>query len=330
LQPFVVSLGDPAGVGPEITARAWERRREANLPPFFAVGDTASLRAVWDGPIRAIDSADTAGSAFDDALPVWHVEDSGPLTPGQPTPEGAHCALHSLELGVGLARSGEVQGLITAPVSKDQLYRVGFTHPGQTEFIADRCGVGRSNAIMLLAGSGLKVVPITVHMPLRDVADTLTADLIVAKAQATAKGMLRSFGIERPRMAIAGFNPHAGEAGALGREEIETIIPAIERLRDEGFDVTGPHSPDAMFTADARALYDVALCMYHDQALIPLKALYFDEGVNLTIGLPIVRTSPDHGTAFAIAGQGKASPGPMIAAIAMAADIARNRGECDA
>ncbi len=330
MQPFVVSLGDPAGVGPEVTARAWAARHDAALPPFFAVGDIASVRAVWDGPIAEIDGADQAHGAFGDALPIWHVEDSGELAPGTPTTEGAHCALHALELGVGLARSGGVAGLITAPVSKDQLYRVGFSHPGQTEFIADRCGVSLSNAIMMLAGPTLRVVPITGHMPLRDVAATLSVELIVARAQAAAKGITRCFGIAAPRLAMAGFNPHAGEAGALGREEIDVIIPAIEQLRAEGLDVTGPHSPDAMFTDDARAGYDAALCMYHDQALIPLKALHFDAGVNLTLGLPIVRTSPDHGTAFDIAGSGKASPGPMIAAIQMAASIAQCRADCSA
>lgn len=325
VQPFVISLGDPAGVGPEVTAGAWEARCTADLPPFVAVGDIASIRAVWDGPIAQVDSAEAAVPLFESALPVWHIEDCGGITPGEPTLEGAQCALHSLELGVGVARSGQAEGLITAPVCKDQLYKVGFTHAGQTEFIADRCGVSRTNAVMMLAGPGLRVVPITVHVPLREVPGLLTIELVVARAQAAARGMARSFGIERPHLALAGFNPHAGENGAIGSEEIDILIPAIERLREEGFDVSGPHSPDALFTPAARATYDAALCCYHDQALIPLKALYFDEGVNLTLGLPIVRTSPDHGTAFNIAGQGKASAGPMIAAIRMAEQIARTR-----
>ncbi|MFM6853826.1 MAG: 4-hydroxythreonine-4-phosphate dehydrogenase PdxA [Sphingopyxis sp.] len=325
MQPFVVSLGDPAGVGPEVTARAWEARDRLNLPPFMAVGDAASIRATWAGPIALIDGASQCAAAFPDALPVWHIEDSGPLTPGQPTIEGAHCALHSLELGVGLARSEEAAALITAPVCKDQLYSVGFTHAGQTEFIADRCGVSRTNAVMVLAGPGLRVVPITVHVPFRDVPDLLTQDLIVVRAQAAARGLARSFGIANPRLALAGLNPHAGENGALGSEEQEILIPAIARLREEGMMITGPHSPDAMFTPDMRAQYDAALCLYHDQALIPLKALYFDEGVNLTLGLPIVRTSPDHGTAFNIAGTGMASPGPMISAIQMAQTICQTR-----
>jgi 4-hydroxythreonine-4-phosphate dehydrogenase len=325
VQPFVVSLGDPAGVGPEITAGAWQARQTANLPPFVAVGDIESIRRIWDGPIAQVDSAEAAVPLFSEALPVWHIEDSGGVSPGSPTLEGAHCALHSLELGIGVARSGQAEGLITAPVCKDQLYKVGFTHAGQTEFIADRCGVSRTNAVMMLAGPGLKVVPITVHVPLAEVSGLLTIDLVVARAQATARGIARSFGIEQPRLALAGFNPHAGENGAIGSEEIDVLIPALERLREEGLNISGPHSPDALFTPAARETYDAALCCYHDQALIPLKALYFDEGVNLTLGLPIVRTSPDHGTAFNIAGQGKASAGPMIAAIKMAEQIARTR-----
>lgn len=327
--PIVITLGDPAGVGPEIVGRAWQDRRNRGLSPFFAVGDAASIRRVWDGPIAAIDHADQAAEHFDSALPVWHVEDSGPLTPGVPTIEGAHCALHSLELGVGLARSNEVAALVTGPICKDQLYRVGFTHAGQTEFIADRCGVSRTNAVMMLAGPGLKVVPITVHVPLRDVPGLLCEELIVARAQAAARGLARSFGIAHPRLALAGLNPHAGENGSIGTEELEILIPALARLAEEGLTVTGPHSPDALFTPAMRATYDAALCLYHDQALIPLKALHFDEGVNVTLGLPIVRTSPDHGTAFDIAGRGIASPGPMIAALQMAADIARHRATND-
>ncbi len=329
MQPIVIPLGDPAGVGPETVGRAWQERQTSGLATFFAVGDIASIRAVWNGPIAEIDHADQAAQHFNTALPVWHLEDSGPLTPGEPTLEGAQCALHALELGVGLARSDQVSALVTAPVSKDQLYKVGFTHAGQTEFIADRCGVSRTNAVMMLAGPGLKVVPITVHVPLRDVPGLLCVELIVARAQAAARGLAKSFGIDNPRLALAGLNPHAGENGAIGSEEQEILIPAIARLAEEGLIVTGPHSPDAMFTPDMRAQYDAALCLYHDQALIPLKALYFDEGVNITLGLPIVRTSPDHGTAFNIAGQGIASAGPMIAALKMAADIARHRAAND-
>jgi 4-hydroxythreonine-4-phosphate dehydrogenase len=200
---------------------------------------------------------------------------------------------------------------------------MGFTHAGQTEFVAERCGVSGELVAMMLVGPSLKTVPVTVHVPLRDVADVLTVDRIAAKAKATARGLQRQFGIERPRIAVAGLNPHAGEDGALGREEIDVIIPAIEQLRDEGLDVTGPYPADAMFHERRRAEYDAALCMYHDQALVPLKTLHFDEGVNMTLGLPIVRTSPDHGTAFAIAGKDQADPGAMIAALKTAAACAR-------
>lgn len=325
MQPVGISLGDPAGVGPEVVAGCYKQKRVHPTTPYFAVGDIASLEAVFNGPIRRIESAAEAAAIFDDALPVWHVEDSGPLTHGQPTLEGAHCALHSLELGVGLARSGEISALVTGPICKDQMYKVGFTHAGQTEFIADRCGVSRTNAVMMLAGPSLKVVPITVHVPLRDVPELLTQELIVARAQAATRGYAKAFGVCTPRIALAGFNPHAGENGAIGREEIEILQPAVAQLQAEGLNIFGPVSPDALFTPRMREAYDFALCLYHDQALIPLKALDFDSGVNVTLGLPIVRTSPDHGTAFDIAGHGNAHPGPMLAAIRMATDIARQR-----
>jgi 4-hydroxythreonine-4-phosphate dehydrogenase len=213
-------------------------------------------------------------------------------------------------------------------VAKSQLYAIGFSHPGQTEFIAERCGVSCDNVAMLLAGPGLRVVPATIHVPLSDVAGMLTIDLIVARGRATARGIQRNFGIQEPRIAVAGFNPHAGEDGALGGEENAIIAPAIAMLKAEGIDAFGPVPPDSLFTPRARTSYDAALCMYHDQALIPLKALYVDEGVNMTLGLPIIRTSPDHGTAFDIAGQGKADPGAMIAAIQMAASAAHFRAAC--
>jgi 4-hydroxythreonine-4-phosphate dehydrogenase len=208
-------------------------------------------------------------------------------------------------------------------VSKARLYAVGFTHPGQTEFVAERCGVSGDLTAMMLAGPTLRVIPVTTHIALRDVPDALTTDRIVAKGRAAAKGLQRQFGIARPHLAVAGLNPHAGEGGTLGREEIEIIVPAIERLREEGIEVSGPHAPDIMFQERWRSTYDAALCMYHDQGLIPLKTLHFDEGINVTLGLPIVRTSPDHGTAFDIAGQDKAEPGAMIAAIRTAGECAR-------
>ncbi len=322
-----MSLGDPAGIGPEIVGKSWARRHQHGLTPFFAVGDARSIEAVWDGPVVRVSSPEEAVRYFDDALPLIQVEDAGPIEPGQPNLPGARCSLDSLEMAAGLTRSGAASALVTGPVSKAQLYAIGFDHAGQTEFVAERCGVSPENAVMMLAGPSLRTVPITTHVALRDVPDILSIELIVAKARATDRGLTRNFGIERPRLAIAGFNPHAGEGGALGREEIELILPAIEFLRAEGIDVVGPLAADTMFHARARAAYDAALCLYHDQALIPLKTLHFDEGVNMTLGLPIVRTAPDHGTAFDIAGRGVAEPGAMIAAIAMARSAADWRAQ---
>ncbi|RYE00759.1 MAG: 4-hydroxythreonine-4-phosphate dehydrogenase PdxA [Sphingomonadales bacterium] len=323
--PLAVAMGDSAGVGPEITAKAWKARELHSLAPFFAVGDPRAIEKVWDGPIALITDPDQAVAAFASALPVLAVGDAEEVTPGVPDDGTARIALQSLELAVGLASAGAASGVVTGPVSKAQLYGIGFTHPGQTEFVAERCGISGENAVMMLAGPTLRVVPLTVHIALADVPAALSIEMIVAKARVTARGLLRNFGIERPRLAFAGLNPHAGEGGALGREEIDIIAPAIELLRAEGIDAIGPFSADTMFHARARAGYDVALCPYHDQALIPIKTLYFDEGVNMTLGLPIVRTSPDHGTAFGIAGKDQAHPGAMIAAIRMAASAAQRR-----
>ncbi len=323
--PLAVSIGDPAGVGPEVIAAAWEQRLSASLPPFLAIGDARAIRAVWAGPIAVLSDPGHAVSAFGDALPLIQVDDPGEIVPGQPNLPGARCALDSLELACGLARQGMASALVTGPVAKSQLAAIGFAYPGQTEFVAERCGVAASNAVMMLAGPTLRTVPITVHVPLAEVPRLISTDLIVNRARITARSLARDFGLDAPRLAITGLNPHAGESGTIGREEIEIIRPAIEQLRDEGIDAFGPLPADTMFHAHARARYDAALCMYHDQALIPLKALHFDDGVNITLGLPIVRTSPDHGTAFDIAGKGLASPGAMIAAIRMAADCAARR-----
>ncbi|WP_076745156.1 4-hydroxythreonine-4-phosphate dehydrogenase PdxA [Sphingomonas jeddahensis] len=328
IAPLAVSMGDPAGIGPEVIAKAWAARDAAGLQPFFAVGDARAIERVWQGPIARITDLRDVASAFGSALPVLTVDDAGEIVPGRPDADGARCALHSLELAAGLARSAAASALVTGPVSKAQLYDIGFTHPGQTEFVAERFGVAKDNAVMMLAGPSLRVVPITTHVPLAQVASLLTIDLIVAKGRATARGLRRNFGVETPRLAFAGFNPHAGESGALGREEIDVIEPAIALLREEGIDATGPFAADTMFHERARAQYDAAICCYHDQALIPLKALHFDEGVNITLGLPVVRTSPDHGTAFALAGTDRAEPGAMIAAIAMAAEASAHRAAC--
>ena len=301
-RPIAVTMGDPAGVGPEVTARAWAARRENSLPPFVAIGDAAAISAVWDGPVARVTDMDEVVRAFGDALPVWHLEDSGPLTPGQPTPAGATCALHTLETGIGLTRNQASSALVTGSVSKYALHGIGYTHPGQTEFIAERCGVTATNAVMMLAGPSLRVVPLTVHIPLAEVPERLTIELIVA-----------------------GLNPHAGENGQLGSEEDRIMAPAVAQLADEGLVVDGPLAADGLFAPAIRERYDALLCAYHDQALAPFKALHFHDGVNLTLGLPIIRTSPDHGTAFNIAGTGAADPGPTIAAIAMAARMALAR-----
>ena len=245
------------------------------------------------------------------------------VPPGGSDLVGARNALDALELAVGLTRSGAASGLVTGPVSKSRLYAVGFTHPGQTEFVAERCGVSGDMVAMMLAGPTLRVVPVTTHVALAEVPGLLSTELIVVKGRTAARGLQRQFGIAEPRIAVAGLNPHAGEDGALGREEIDIVAPAIQRLREEGIAATGPHAPDILFNAARRRHYDLALCMYHDQALIPLKTLHFDEGINVTLGLPIVRTSPDHGTAFDIAGRNLADPRAMIAAIRAAGECAQ-------
>jgi len=325
MQPLAVALGDPAGIGPEIVARAWAARHDENLPCFFAIGDRRSIEAVWDGPVEVLTTPGDAEAVSAHALPLVQVDDPGDIVPGDANLAGARCALDSLEIAVGLARSSAAAGLVTGPVSKAQLYAIGFTYPGQTEFIAERCGVARGNVAMMLAGPSLRTAPVTIHTALADVPRALTTELIVTRARVVARGLQRDFGIAEPRLAVAGLNPHAGEGGTLGREELDIIGPALDQLRAEGIAVTGPLSADTMFHAEARARYDVALCMYHDQALIPLKTLDFYDGVNVTLGLPIVRTSPDHGTAFGIAGRGTAHPRAMCAAIRMAGECAARR-----
>ncbi len=330
LEPLAISLGDPAGIGPEVIAKAWAIRAAHRLPPFFAIGDRRSVEAVWDGPIAQITHPAEAAQLFGAALPLLQVDDPGEIEPGAPNLAGARCALDSVEMAVGLARSGAASGVVTGPVAKAQLYAIGFRHPGQTEFVAERCGVAAENVAMMMVGPDLRTVPVTIHRPLAKVSEALTTELILSRARAVVRGLIRDFGIPRPRLAVAGLNPHAGEGGAMGREELDVIAPAIAALREEGVDVTGPYSPDTMFHAAARAGYDAAICMYHDQALIPLKTLYFDTGVNMTLGLPLLRTAPDHGTAFGIAGRGEANPRAMIAAIALAGSCARARAMAQA
>ena len=332
-RPLVVSLGDPAGVGPELIAAAWAVREAERMPPFVVAGGAEVLAAAAQSrglsvPIREVFHPAEALDCFEFMLPVLAGAD-GDYTPGVPSRAGAELALASLTEATELTGNGDCWGLVTAPIAKSLLAEVGFDHPGQTEFVAAACGVAVEDAVMMLAGPTLRTVPLTVHVALSAVPGLITAELIVRKARIVAKALARDFGIEAPRLAIAALNPHAGEDGRMGHEDAAVIAPAVAALRAEGIDATGPHPADALFTPRARATYDAALCMYHDQALVPLKALDFDEGVNVTLGLPVVRTSPDHGTAFGIAGKGLADPGATIAAIRMAGEIAARRAGAD-
>ena len=329
MPPLAVSLGDPAGIGPEIIVESWARRHESGLAPFFVTGGSGVLEHASAArgrtcPILRIDDPLEAVEAFDRGLPVLGLDDAS-WRPGSPEDSGAALALGSLAEAVRMALLGKASGVVTAPVAKAQLARVGFEFPGQTEFLAAACGLGPDEVVMMLAGPSLRAVPVTVHCALADVPRLLDADIIAAKARIVASALSRDFGIDQPRIAVCGLNPHAGEGGKFGHEERDIIVPAMDILRSEGIAVTGPHPADALFTPRARQTYDAALAMYHDQALVPLKTLDFDEGVNVTLGLPIVRTSPDHGTAFDIAGKGLADPGAMMAALRMASAMAERR-----
>ena len=328
---LAVSLGDPAGIGPELIALAWSRRDAEALPPFAVVSGAEVLNAAaelrgLDCPIARIDHPSEAVKVFASGLPVLGVDDCT-YAPGAPDEAGAALAMASLAGAVRLALTGQASGVVTAPIAKSQLAKVGFEFPGQTEFLAVACGQPTQSAVMMLAGPSLRTVPLTVHCALADVPGTLTTSLIVDKARIVAQALRQDFGIADPRLAVCGLNPHAGEGGRFGSEDRDIIAPAIEILTAQGFAVTGPHPADALFAPHARAKYDAALAMYHDQALIPVKALDFDQGVNVTLGLPIVRTSPDHGTAFDIAGEGIADPGAMIAALKMASKCAALRAQ---
>jgi 4-hydroxythreonine-4-phosphate dehydrogenase len=331
--PLAVTLGDPAGIGPEIVAKAWLELREDG-PPFVVVGDRDLVAAALGrgrAPVQRVGAPREAAAMFRDALPVLDLPLTAPVVAGKPSPAYAPAVVRWIETGAGLALSGAVRGLVTAPIAKGPLYEAGFRFPGHTEFLADLTKgapfAGPRGPVMMLTAADLRAVLVTIHLPLRDVFGALSTAAIVHVGQVTAHALQHDFGLARPRLALAALNPHAGEGGALGREEIEVIAPAIAQLRDEGVDASGPFAADTMFHPRARATYDVALCPYHDQALVPIKTLHFDEGVNMTLGLPIVRTSPDHGTAFAIAGQDRAEPGAMIAAIVMAGEAARRRAE---
>ena len=327
--PLAVSLGDPAGVGPELIAAAWAQREAAGLAPFFVVGGAGVLAEAARSrglsvDIARIDRPEDAAAAFQDALPVLGDDDCA-WAPGAPSESGARLACHSLKCAAGLAMAEVASGIVTAPVAKSELAKVGFHHPGQTEFLADVFRLPASNAVMMLAGPSLRAVPVTVHCSLAEVPGLLSSALIVSKGRIVAEALRRDFGIAAPRLAVCGLNPHAGEQGRIGSEDAGIIAPAVAALRAEGIDASGPHPADALFSPRSRGTFDAALAMYHDQALIPVKALDFDEGVNVTLGLPIVRTSPDHGTAFDISGRNVANPGAMVAALRMAGEIAARR-----
>ena len=327
--PLAVSLGDPAGVGPELLAETWARRGEEGLAPFFAVGGAGLLAAAAAQrgiavPVERIARPAEAAQVFARALPVLGDLD-GDYRPGRPDREGAALALASLAEAARLAVAGSAGAIVTGPIAKARLAEVGFVHPGQTEFVAEACGVAPEDAVMMLAGPNLRTVPLTVHIALAEVPRVLTSELIARRCRIVAAALRRDWGLSTPRLAVAALNPHAGENGRFGDEEARIIAPAIAALQAEGIAVTGPHPADALFAPHARDGYDAALCMYHDQALIPLKALDFDQGVNVTLGLPVVRTSPDHGTAFAIAGKRQANPGATVAALRLAGQCAARR-----
>lgn len=327
--PLAVSLGDPAGVGPELLATAWAARDVHGLVPFFAVGGASLLGAAAEKRglairVQRITDPREAADVFAHALPVLGDLD-GAYHPGAPDQTGATLALASLTEATRLAVTGLAAAVVTGPIAKVRLAEVGFGHPGQTEFVAAACQVRPEDAVMMLAGPALRTVPLTVHVALADVPRLITQDLILRRARIVAAALIRDFGIAAPRIAVAALNPHAGEDGKFGDEDRLVVAPAIATLRAEGLAATGPHPADGLFAAHSRDKYDVALCMYHDQALIPLKTLDFDAGVNVTLGLPIVRTSADHGTAFAIAGRALAHPGATIAAMRLAGECAARR-----
>ena len=327
--PIALTMGDPAGAGGDITLKAW-LKRGADTAPFFIIDDIEHLKALaarlkLDVPIQAIDSPAQAAAIFSTALPVLHRALAVTAIPGQPDSANAQATIASIETAVALVKDGQASAVVTNPIAKDVLYGAGFTFPGHTEFLAHLSGPDVT-PVMMLACEQLRVVLATVHVSVMDAVKTLNADTICAVARITNAALKRDFAIANPTIAVAGLNPHAGEGGAMGREEINTIQPAIERLQGEGINAVGPYPPDTMFTSTALPTYDAALCMYHDQGLIPIKTLDFERGVNVTLGLPFVRTSPDHGTAFDIAGTGKASELSLMAALNMAAKMALSRG----
>jgi 4-hydroxythreonine-4-phosphate dehydrogenase len=326
--PLALTLGEAAGIGPDITLLAWSRRRELGLPPFYLLGDPdlmarRAARLGLDVPIATVTPA-TAADAFAAALPVVALDNRTAGVPGRPDVSSAPAAIEAIRRAVADVLGGRAAAVVTNPIAKAVLYRSGFAEPGHTEFLAKLVQEFTGQAaqpVMMLWSPELAVVPITIHLPLSEVPGLLTTELVVETGRIVARDLASRFRIARPRLAIAGLNPHAGEEGALGVEDRAVIAPAVERLRADGLDVRGPLPADTMFHERARQTYDVALCMYHDQALIPIKTLAFDHGVNVTLGLPFVRTSPDHGTAFDIAGTGRADPTSLVEALKLAARL---------
>jgi len=318
--PIAVTVGEPAGVGPEIAVKAWQAL--AGSLEFFWIGDPRHLPqgSAWREITDPAETADVIGSA----LPVLRHEFAGSLTPGVANPAHAAAVVAVIKHAVDLARSGAVSAICTCPINKKALKDgAGFAFPGHTEFLAHLSDTGQ--VVMMLACETLKVVPATIHIPLADVPATLTSDLLESTIRVTANSLKQDFGLTNPQLAISGLNPHAGEGGAMGRQEAEIIAPVVQKLAAEGYALTGPHPADTMFHAAARTRYDAAIAMYHDQALIPIKTLDFDHGVNVTLGLPFIRTSPDHGTAFDIAGTGQANPSSLIEALRLAGTMAHTR-----
>lgn len=327
-KPLALTSGEPAGIGPDIAIEAWLRRSETNLPPFYLLGDRAFLaeRARHLGlkaDFAEVD-ADEATAAFAKALPVVETGKPATASPGRPDGNSADAALASIRQAVGDVMAGRASAVVTNPIAKSVLYRAGFKHPGHTEFLAELAGRdGKTpQPVMMLWSPTLAVVPVTIHVPLRDAIARLTSELIVDTARIVVADLKSRFGIVNPRLAISGLNPHAGEFGTLGTEDDEIVAPAIAALRNCGIEARGPLPADTMFHEAARKTYDCAICMYHDQALIPAKTLAFDSAVNVTLGLPFIRTSPDHGTAFDIAGKGVARPDSLIAALKTAGEMA--------
>jgi 4-hydroxythreonine-4-phosphate dehydrogenase len=325
--PLALTLGDPAGVGPEIAAKAWRALKDEG-PAFVVIGDRGLLAAQGAPTVEAASLADAARS-FAEALPVLHQPLSAPVQAGVASPAHAPAIVGWIETAVALALGGEASGVVTAPIAKAPLYAAGFRFPGHTEFLAELTAeapmAGERGPVMMLASGDLRTVLVTIHEPYARAPGLLSVERIVHVARVTAEALIRDFGIDHPRLAVAGLNPHAGESGRIGREEIDVIAPAVAALRREGVDAVGPRSADTLFHPEARRTYDAAVCMYHDQALIPVKMLDFWGGVNITLGLPIVRTSPDHGVGYDVAGQGVARPDSLIAAVRCAAAIAARR-----